>query len=61
AIFQLLDGCPPENVQLRKDIIVAARHFVSSDFRTLFIPHVKRFFDENLLLSTGYTARETLK
>ncbi|CAF4386873.1 unnamed protein product, partial [Rotaria sp. Silwood2] len=61
AIFQLLDGCPPENVQLRKDIIVAARHFVSSDFRTLFIPHVKRFFDENLLLSSGYTARETLK
>ena len=27
----------------------------------VFIPHVKRFFDENLLLSTGYTARETLK
>ncbi len=27
----------------------------------VFIPHVKRFFDENLILSTGYTARETLK
>ncbi|CAF3525609.1 unnamed protein product [Rotaria sp. Silwood1] len=59
AIFQLLDGCPPENVQLRKDIIVAARHFVSSDFRTLFIPHVKRFFDENLLLSTGPLSSDT--
>lgn len=34
ALLQLLDGCPPENVQLRKDIIVAARHFLSSDFRT---------------------------
>ncbi|CAF1039731.1 unnamed protein product [Adineta steineri] len=61
ALLQLLDGCPPENVQLRKDIIVAARHFLSSDLRTLFVPHVKRFFDENLLLSIGYTARETLK
>ncbi|CAF0974116.1 unnamed protein product [Adineta steineri] len=61
GLLQLLDGCPPENVQLRKDIIVAARHFLSSDLRTLFVPHVKRFFDENLLLSIGYTARETLK
>lgn len=27
----------------------------------VFISHVKRFFDENLILSSGYTARETLK
>ncbi|CAF1003204.1 unnamed protein product, partial [Didymodactylos carnosus] len=61
ALIQLLENCPPENVQLRKDIIVAARHILSTDLRNLFIPHVKRFFDENLLLSTGYTAHETLK
>ena len=49
ALIQLLDGCPPENVQLRKDILVAARHFLSSEFRSC----------ELIFLVDGSSSKET--
>eukprot|EP00079_Xenopus_tropicalis_P039067 XP_017952838.1 PREDICTED: transformation/transcription domain-associated protein isoform X2 [Xenopus tropicalis] len=61
GMLQLLTNCPPETAHLRKELLIAAKHILSTDLRSQFIPSMDKLFDESILIGSGYTARETLR
>lgn len=61
GIVSLLQVCPMEVVNLRKELFIAARHVTATDFRTRFIPFMEVLFDEDVLLGRGWTSRESLR
>ncbi|CAJ0925872.1 unnamed protein product [Ranitomeya imitator] len=61
GMLQLLTNCPPETAHLRKELLIAAKHILSTDLRSQFIPCMDKLFDETILIGSGYTARETLR
>ena len=42
-------------------MVVAIRHVVSTDFRTVFFPYINRLLDERLLVGMGITGQEQLR
>ncbi|XP_016126176.1 transformation/transcription domain-associated protein [Sinocyclocheilus grahami] len=60
GMLQLLSNCPPETAHLRKELLIAAKHILTTDLRSQFIPCMDKLFDESILIGSGYTARETL-
>jgi transformation/transcription domain-associated protein len=40
CVINLLLTCPPESVSIRKDILVATRHILATDFRVGFFSQV---------------------
>ncbi|NP_001158350.1 transformation/transcription domain-associated protein [Oryzias latipes] len=61
GMLQLLSNCPPETAHLRKELLIAAKHILTTDLRSQFIPCMDKLFDEAILIGSGYTARETLR
>ncbi|XP_052467142.1 transformation/transcription domain-associated protein isoform X2 [Carassius gibelio] len=61
GMLQLLSYCPPETAHLRKELLIAAKHILTTDLRSQFIPCMDKLFDESILIGSGYTARETLR
>ncbi|XP_078728881.1 transformation/transcription domain-associated protein isoform X3 [Lampetra fluviatilis] len=61
GMLQLLAGCPPETAHLRKELLIAAKHILTTDLRNQFIPQMDKLFDESILIGSGYTVRETLR
>ncbi|KAG1943258.1 transformation/transcription domain-associated protein [Pimephales promelas] len=61
GMLQLLTNCPPETAHLRKELLIAAKHILTTDLRSQFIPCMDKLFDESILIGSGYTARETLR
>ncbi|XP_030629397.1 transformation/transcription domain-associated protein [Chanos chanos] len=61
GMLQLLSNCPPETAHLRKELLIAAKHILTTDLRSQFIPVMDKLFDESILIGSGYTARETLR
>ncbi|XP_051959306.1 transformation/transcription domain-associated protein [Xyrauchen texanus] len=61
GMLQLLSNCPPETAHLRKELLIAAKHILTTDLRSQFIPCMDKLFDESILIGSGYTARETLR
>ena len=55
---RLLKDCPPENAVTRKELLVATRHILSTDFREHFVGQIDTLLDERVLLGTGITTRE---
>ena len=55
---RLLKDCPPENAAARKELLVATRHILSTDFREHFIGQIDTLLDERVLLGTGITTKE---
>ncbi|WFD31947.1 transcription-associated protein 1 [Malassezia sp. CBS 17886] len=55
---RLLKDCPPENAVTRKELLVATRHILSTDFREHFVAQIDTLLDERVLLGTGVTTRE---
>lgn len=55
---RLLKDCPPENAVTRKELLVATRHILSTDFRQHFVGQIDTLLDERVLLGTGVTTRE---
>ena len=55
-VVSLLRSCPYELIKKRKEIFVATRHILSSDFRSAFFLHLDFFLDESVLVgnSTSY-------
>ena len=46
GILSLLSGCPPEVAHTRKEMLIAARHILSTELRTKFVPHMEQLFNE---------------
>ncbi|XP_072415930.1 transformation/transcription domain-associated protein isoform X1 [Chiloscyllium punctatum] len=61
GMLQLLTNCPSETAHLRKELLIAAKHILTTDLRNQFIPCMDKLFDESVLIGSGYTARETLR
>ena len=65
CVIQLLFTCPPDAVAIRKDILVATRHILATDFRVGFFTQIDVLLDDNVLIGSGYSAirasHETLR
>jgi transformation/transcription domain-associated protein len=60
-IIQLLQNCPPEACSTRKELLVATRHILSTEFRQAFIPYLQKLLEPKILLGTGLTVIEALR
>ncbi|CAN6608795.1 transcription-associated protein 1 [Trichomonascus vanleenenianus] len=60
-VVRLLQDCPCELSAARKELLVATRHILSTDFRTIFIPKVDILLSEKVLIGDGLTVHETLR
>lgn len=58
CVIRLLKVCPDEAVGTRKEILVATRHILATDFRKAFFPHVDVFLDESTLIGRGRQAHD---
>lgn len=59
SIFYLLQTCPETSISTRKELLVATRHIIATDFRNSLKPFFERIFDENLLC--GANCSDSLK
>ncbi|KAK9468307.1 hypothetical protein V1512DRAFT_100627 [Lipomyces arxii] len=60
-VIRLLKDCPRELSASRKELLVAIRHILSTDFRTVFIPKIDLLLNEKILIGDGLTVHETLR
>ena len=60
-MLSLLKNCPQEVAQLRRELLIAARHILSTDLRNRFIPCINQLFDEDLLIGSAWTTREVVR
>ena len=61
SVVMLLKACPHENGAVRKELLVATRHILATEFRNGFFAHVDVFLDEKLLLGNGRAPTESLR
>ncbi|XP_048245320.1 transformation/transcription domain-associated protein-like isoform X4 [Haliotis rufescens] len=61
GLLGLLTLCPQEVAHLRKELLIAARHILSTDLRNKFVPCIDKLFDENTLIGSGWTTHESLR
>ena len=60
-MIALLHNCPQEVAHLRRELLIAARHILATDLRNRFVTCIDQLFDENLLIGSGWTTRETVR
>lgn len=60
-VVRLLKDCPRELSASRKELLVATRHILSTDFRSIFVPKVDVLLNEKVLIGDGLTVHETLR
>lgn len=61
GVMQLLSTCPAEAASTRKELLVATRHILATEFRRAFLPHLDDLLDEQKLIGPGRTCYETLR
>lgn len=61
AVIQLLLNCPAEPVTSRKELLVATRHILATDFRKAFFKKIDVLLDENVLIGKGRGAQEVVR
>jgi hypothetical protein len=60
-LLQLLINTPPQAAAIRKELLIATRHVLTTEFRTGFISSIDTLLDEKVLVGHGLTCRETLR
>ncbi|KAI9230671.1 MAG: hypothetical protein DHS80DRAFT_12039 [Piptocephalis tieghemiana] len=60
-VVLLLRRVPPEASSTRKELLVAARHILSTEYRMLFTRQIDALLHDRVLLGCGYTAHENLR
>ncbi|ESP00833.1 hypothetical protein LOTGIDRAFT_140434, partial [Lottia gigantea] len=61
GLLGLLSLCPPEVAHHRKELLIAAKHILSTDLRNKFVPCIDKLFDETILIGTGWTTYDSLR
>jgi transformation/transcription domain-associated protein len=61
AVVMLLKDCPPEASTTRKELLVASRHIWYTEFRAPFLKYLDQLLNEEILLGTGFTCRESVR
>lgn len=59
GLLGLFTLCPPEVAHLRKELLIAARHILTTDLRNKFVPCIDKMFQENVVIGSGWTAQES--
>jgi transformation/transcription domain-associated protein len=57
-VVALMSSCPRDLVSTRKELLVATRHLLNSDFRSGFFRHVDSLIDEKLLMGAYHRHSE---
>lgn len=60
SIVNLLITCP-DSVSIRKELLVATRHVLATEFRRGFFPLIDKILEERVLVGTGRACFETLR
>ena len=61
AVLALMQNCPSDDSVTRKELLVATRHILFTDFRMPFLKHVDLLLDEQVIVGNGLTSKETLR
>jgi transformation/transcription domain-associated protein len=61
SVVQLLVSCPHDSILVRKELLVATRHILATDFREGFFKHVDTFLNEKQLVGTSRGAGDALR
>lgn len=54
-LIRLFKDCPPENSIIRRELIVALRHIINTEHRTLFLSKINILLEERVLVGYGLT------
>lgn len=57
-VVALMSTCPKEFISTRKELLVATRHLLNSDFRNGFFRHVDALLDERVLMGSHHRYSE---
>ena len=61
CVVQLLQNCPGDFPLARKDLLVAIRHMLLSDFKKALLRQAPKLLDEKLLIGEGKLSFDTLR
>ncbi|GMI38209.1 hypothetical protein TeGR_g8391, partial [Tetraparma gracilis] len=61
AVIALMTTCPPEAVSTRKELLVATRHILATEFRAGFFPYADTLFSSRVLIGEGRLAHSQLR
>ncbi|EPX74408.1 SAGA complex phosphatidylinositol kinase-like protein Tra1 [Schizosaccharomyces octosporus yFS286] len=59
--MQLFTDCPSELYHTRKELLVATRHILSTDYLRSFIPYIDQLLDIKILVGQGVSVQRCLK
>ncbi|WAR58696.1 hypothetical protein PtB15_10B34 [Puccinia triticina] len=60
-VIRILKDIPPESSLSRRELIVALRHILGTEFRSVFIPFLNDLLNFRIFMGTGITSFETLR
>ncbi|KAJ1922206.1 transcription-associated protein 1 [Mycoemilia scoparia] len=60
-VVDMLHSCPIGAIAIRKEILVACRHIISTDLRSAFLPHFERLLDPKILHEPANSNHKMIK
>ena len=60
-VVRMLRDCPKERCAIRRELLVAMRHLINFNFRSIFLSVIDDLLDERTLLGDSLTSYEALK
>lgn len=60
-VIRMLKDIPPESSPSRRELIIAARHILGTEYRTFFTPFLNDLMDIRIFIGTGITSFESLR
>lgn len=61
GVISLMKDCPKEASATRKELLVATRHLWFTEFRSSFYKYLDLLLNEDLLIGSGVTCKESLR
>ncbi|KAH9809005.1 hypothetical protein DFH28DRAFT_1037181 [Melampsora americana] len=60
-VIRMLKDIPPESSPSRRELIIAARHILGTEYRSSFLPYLNELLDHRIFIGTGVTSFESLR